>query len=168
MQRDEFDRILIATQRPLRAYIAGMGVPPAEVDDIAQETFLAFYRDPERRPDGVDDLGWLKGIARNRCRDWFRRQGRSARFLERLGETLAAAAESEATAVDDRLLAALADCVARLSTTQRDLITRYYVDGESAAAIAAAGGRPPGTIRVVLVRLRDALRDCAERTLART
>ena len=168
MQRDEFDRILTTTQRPLRAYIAGMGVPPAEVDDIAQETFLAFYRAPERRPAHVDDLGWLKGIARNRCRDWVRRQGRSARFLERLGDTLAVAAESEVVAVDDRLLTALAECVARLSAPQRDLITRYYVDGQSAGAIAEAGGRPAATIRVVLVRLRDALRDCAERTLARS
>ena len=123
---------------------------------------------PGRRPAHVDDLGWLKGIARNRCRDWVRRQGRSARFLERLGETLAAAAEAESVAVDDRLLSALAECVARMSAAQRDLVTRYYVDGESAGSIAQAGGRPAGTIRVVLMRLRDALRDCAERRLAQS
>ena len=108
MQREEFDRILIATQRPLRAYIAGMGVPPAEVDDIAQEAYLAWYREPDRRPAHVDELGWLKGIARNRSRDWFRRQGRSARFLERLVERLAPLAEDESRAVDEPLLAALA------------------------------------------------------------
>ena len=165
MQRVEFDRILIATQRSLRAYIAGMGVPSAEVDDIAQESYLILYREPESRPAHVDELGWLKGIARNRCRNYFRRQGRSARFLEQLGDSLARAADSESTVADDHLLLALADCVERLPAAQRDLITRYYVNGEHAGAIAAAGGRPAATIRVVLMRLRDALRACAERTV---
>ena len=63
----DFDTILNETQHHIRAYIAGMGVPRHDVDDIAQDVYVELYRFFDRIPEGVHPKQWLKGIARNLC-----------------------------------------------------------------------------------------------------
>src|SRR6478752_6654636 len=85
----DFDEILRETQPHLRAYIAGMGVPRHDVDDLAQDVYVELYRCQNRIPTEVTVKQWLKGIARNLCLNYFRRTARRGRLQrEALAEML--------------------------------------------------------------------------------
>ena len=76
----DFDVVLRETQSHVRAYIAGMGVPRHDVDDIAQDVYVELYRFSDRIPPDVPPKQWLKGIARNLCLNYFRRTSRRQRL----------------------------------------------------------------------------------------
>ncbi len=159
---DDFERILRETQGLIRAHIAGMGVRSDEVDDVAQEVYLDYAKNPERRPPDVEVLRWLRGMARNCCHEYFRRRARQAKHLVAISETLCA--EAPPPASDDELgeakLTALRNCMERLGQPHRELLNRYYQDGQSAEELANAQGRSVGAVHMVLSRLRETLRRC--------
>ena len=63
----DFDATVRETQAHIRAYIAGLGVPRHDVDDIAQDVYVELYRFANRIPANIPPKQWLKGIARNLC-----------------------------------------------------------------------------------------------------
>jgi RNA polymerase sigma-70 factor (ECF subfamily) len=159
---DDFERILRDTQGLIRAHIAGMGVRSDEVDDVAQEVYLDFAQNPERRPPDVEVLRWLRGMARNCCHEYFRRRARQAKHLVAISDTLSAEDQSQGSdnELEEAKLAALRQCMERLNQPHRDLLNRYYQDGLSAEDLANAQGRSVGAVHMVLSRLRETLRRC--------
>jgi RNA polymerase sigma-70 factor (ECF subfamily) len=156
-----FTRVVRDTHWRIRAYIAGLGVPVSEVDDVAQETFLALYEGWSGIPSDVPIEQWLKGIARNQCFKSHRAKGRYAERLRELAEIL------EDVDVEDPVVTtgrawreALKRCMAKLSAKQKKMVTLKYVAQERADAIAAAVGSTAGSVRVALFRIRTTLRDC--------
>lgn len=161
-----FVTLLVTHQDRIRSYVAGMGVPLGDVDDVAQEVFVIYYRDQERRPPEVEPLAWLRGIARNLCNYYFRRQGRVSRLWEEIARALEGAASPlEQPATDDRLIAALGRCLEGLPARQREMLRWYYQDDQSAEEIGRRVGRSAGAIRVAMLRLREALRTCIGRQI---
>lgn len=148
---------------PVRVWLARACGEHATADDLAQEVFVAAWRELGTWS-GQGALGaWLMGIARHRFLRWRRDAGR-------LAARHAAAAEqppAELVAEDERL-AALRGCLDRLDAPARALIDGCYRDGEELTALAARHGRSPGALRVVMFRLRQALRTCVEKKLEAT
>ena len=62
---DVFSFVLNESQSLIRAYIAGIGVPFDQADDIAQDVFIHYYKEFDKKPAEVDHIPWLKGIAKN-------------------------------------------------------------------------------------------------------
>jgi RNA polymerase sigma-70 factor (ECF subfamily) len=127
--------------------------PPADADDLFQETWLRVVRarrrfDPRRR-----FSTWLFQIANNLCRDRFRRGGVAARARAVLAEAPAPGAPDPSLRIDlARRLAALPERLREV------LVLRYYRDlGES--EIAELLGVPAGTVKS---RLHAALRALRE------
>ena len=161
MSPAEFEAILRESQSLLRAYIAGMGVPLDTVDDLAQDVYLEFYQKGHRRPSDVEPIRWLKGIARNLCLNYFRRSKRKAeRELEGLAELLERLPEALETAPDP---GPLETCLERLSRRAREMIALRYQDGLESSEIGRKVGLSAEAVRVSLLRIRFALRDCLER-----
>ena len=52
----DFDTILRQTQVRIRAYIAGMGIAPHEVDDVAQTVYVELFKNFEKIPTDVPVL----------------------------------------------------------------------------------------------------------------
>ena len=73
---ETFEQILRDTQHMVRAYIAGLGASSDEVDDIAQDVYVAFYNGMHKMPADTTPIRWLKGIARNLCMSHFRKTKR--------------------------------------------------------------------------------------------
>jgi RNA polymerase sigma-70 factor (ECF subfamily) len=160
----EFEAILRDTQSVIRAYIAGIGVPPDTVDDLAQEVYLEFYKGRDRRPADVEPLRWLKGIAKNLCLNYFRRSKRKAeQHLEAVAELL-----SNLPAPLEELQGqeALDGCLEKLPGRSRELIALRYEQGMESAAIGRKVGLTPEAVRITLLRVRAALRECLGRRLA--
>ncbi len=158
------DEVLAAWADDLRGFIAGMGVALDAVDDLAQEAFLSYLRQPERRPSEVEEIRWLKGIARNLAYDWFRRHARGGRL--ELAELLAYAAVPQPAPTEARL-AALRHCLASIDAAGRDLLDAAYLQHDTSEAIAKRLGRSPSGVRMALLRLRERLRQCVDERLAR-
>src|SRR5438105_6834675 len=76
----DFDRVVHESQAHIRAYIAGLGVPRHDVDDVAQDVFVELYRFSGNIPENIPPKQWLKGIARNLCMNYFRRTSRRQRL----------------------------------------------------------------------------------------
>lgn len=162
-----FELIVRTCQGPLRSYLAGMGVPAYAVDDVSQEVFLAYYRKPEARPAEVEPLRWLKGIARRQALDWYRRQAGHNQRAALFALVEARLPEEPERGEDERRLEALRRCLGGISGDARALLDAHYGDHESTEAIARRRSLGASTIRMALLRLREQLRQCVERRLAR-
>lgn len=164
----EFERILRETQSAVRAYVAGLGVPPDDVDDVAQEVYLEFYKGGSSVPEGVDPLRWLKGVARNLCMDRFRRaRRREDRRMEALAAILDRAPVACPRAADrPDLPEALERCLGLLPPASRRAVDLRYAHSLTSAAVGRRLGMSSEAVRILLFRVRAALRDCLERRLA--
>src|SRR5262245_9587790 len=109
---EAFGRIVREYALPLRGYLASQVHHLDDVDDLAQEVFLAALKSlPTFRPG--DDFGaWLRGIARNKVLVYFRTRARHSQALQRFRSEVAAliaddlegAVASDRAALIERLL----------------------------------------------------------------
>src|SRR5215475_14703060 len=124
----DFDAIVRETQAHIRAYIAGLGVPRHDVDDIAQDVYIELYRFSNKIPAEVPPKQWLKGIARNLCMNYFRRTSRRQRLQREALVEIFLRAEKKQSAVlsEGPVRRALDGCYEKLSPeSQRLLALRY-------------------------------------------
>ena len=164
----DFDSILRETQARIRAYIAGMGIPPHEVDDLAQDVYLELFRNLEKVPVDVPIERWIKGIARNLCLNHIRKKARRGRLhREALFEILASTQTCLEKSGDQNAVEyALDGCCQKLPEKSRQILLLRYTEDLSSAAIARALNSTSEAIRVSLHRIRGQLKDCISHTLA--
>ncbi len=164
----DFDATVRQTQLRIRAYIAGMGVFPQDVDDLAQDVYMEFYRNMDKIPPGVAAEAWLKGIARNLCRNHFRRSARRDRLHDQAIAEILARTQSTTDHLlnESDLEIALDRCYQKLPEDSRKMLIMRYADEMSSSAIAKAIGSTAEAIRSALYRVRGALKDCVANSLA--
>jgi RNA polymerase sigma-70 factor (ECF subfamily) len=164
-----FLRLFLQHERRLYAYIVTLLTNWTDADDVLQEVSLVMWDkfDADNPPD--DFTAWGCRIAYFKVLDFLKKRQRSRvvfsqAMLERLAES--AAEQAGALQLDDRRQA-LADCLAKLTPRDRDLLGRRFTEGASIQSIAAQAGRSADAIYKALGRIRLALFDCVTRTLAR-
>src|SRR5262249_27204782 len=115
---EAFTRIVHEYALPLRSYLASQVHHLADVDDLAQEVFLAALTSLPGFRRGDDFGAWLRGIARNKLLVYFRTQARRNQALHRFREDVTAliADDLESAAASDRaeMIERLLWCVAAL------------------------------------------------------
>jgi len=163
---DAFGEILRLHQGRVRAYLRRYVSDADRADDLAQETFLTAYRGLDgRNPSAPLDL-WLLGIARNRAltylRDESRRRGRLRAALAAWSAHRAEAAGLEREGEVD----ALRECVRTLPPHSAGLLSDHYERRLTSAEIARRTGKNEGAVRMTLLRLREALKNCVRLRLA--
>jgi RNA polymerase sigma-70 factor (ECF subfamily) len=158
-----------SVQAYLGRYIRNLEI----VEDLAQETFLKVFRNlGEYRGDSPLRI-WIFGIARNLALMHLR-QERSRRvrqipgWLAFVEQWTMERIESEdsSPALQELKLSALEECLGRLPKRSASLIEDHYIRGYDGRRIAKETGRSEVSVRVTLLRIRQALRDCVERRLA--
>ncbi len=157
---DAFDTVLRECQSPLRAYIAARGVAATTVDDLAQEAFVAYYREQGRLPAGVEPLRWLKGIARNLCNQHFRCDERKRRLLVSIADHLEDLSAPQLAGGHDEDAERLRACLGRLSPERQELLHAYYGEEEEPALLAQRHGLGMSGLRMTIHRAREQLRRC--------
>ncbi len=164
----DFDTILRETEVRIRAYIAGMGIAPHEVDDVAQDVYVELYRSFHKVPPEVPIERWIKGIARNLCLNHIRRNARRGRLhREALAEILATTRSSlERSVHESSMQYALEGCCQKLPEKSRQILRLRYSEDLSSAAIAKTLNSTAEAVRVALHRIRIQLRDCITQKLA--
>ena len=164
--RGETDLYLQVVRRfelMLRGYLAGQLYNLAEADDLAQEVFIAAWRDLAGFRRGEDFGAWLRGIARHRLLTHFRSQQRRANAVERFQAEVArieeqeldAAARNDESGRFDRLL----HCISRLPEKLRRVV-HAGLDGARPAALAGELRTTVPAIYQLNYRANQLLREC--------
>jgi RNA polymerase sigma-70 factor, ECF subfamily len=155
-----FESLVHGTAGDLRAYLAGMGLGVALIDDVAQEAYLALWKEADRSAIS-EPLAWLKAVAKRRAIDQVRGMSVRRRHLA----SLAAMEETREAANDHGMVEALQGCLQGLSAADRELIERRYRDEGTAEDLARAARSDVSTVRRRLASLRQALQRCIERRI---
>jgi RNA polymerase sigma-70 factor (ECF subfamily) len=163
---EAFGQIVRDYALPLRSYLASQVYRLDDVDDLAQEVFLAALAKLAtfRRS---DDFGaWLRGIARNKVLVYYRSQSRRSQALRRFRDEVTALIEDdlERAAASDRAetIERLLRCVAELPERLRRVV-RAGLDGDKPAEVAQALGTTVGVVYNLHYRANQLLRECLQK-----
>ena len=143
-------RELFTRHAPWLAARLRAALPPPDVEDVLQETFLAVWKGARAyRPQGTP-RAWMWVIARNQAALLLRKRGPAT--LSLLDETPQPGLDPAEVAV------ARADIAAALGGPEGDLLRLVYVEDRPVAEVAALLGVPAGTIKSRAHRARRSLR----------
>lgn len=167
---EAFTQLVLLHQARVRAYLGQYCRSSDLVDDQAQETFLSAYRTLDTYQDERPFASWLFGIAKHRALDSLRAEARRrARENSRWDSALAAwrleDAESGPSAEREPEVAALEQCMGKLPEHSARIVAEHYFENRSAAEIARGRGKSEGAVRMLLLRVRQLLRDCIGKRL---
>jgi RNA polymerase sigma-70 factor (ECF subfamily) len=163
---EAFGRIVRDYALPLRCYLASQLHHLDDVDDLAQEVFLAALGSLSTFRRGDDFGAWLRGIARNKLLVYFRAQSRRSQALQRFRDAVTALTEDdlERAAAADRaeMIERLLRCVAQLPERLRRVV-RAGLDGDRPAEVAEALSTTVGVVYNLHYRANQMLRECLQR-----
>ena len=143
-------RELFTRHAPWLAARLRAALPPPDVEDVLQETFLAVWKGARAyRPRGTP-RAWMWVIARNQAALLLRKRGPAT--LSLLDETPQPGLDPAEAAV------ARADIAAALGGPEGDLLRLMYVEDRPVAEVAALLGVPAGTVKSRAHRARRSLR----------
>ena len=151
----------------LRGFILGLLSDRNAANDVFQEVFLtAVQRAADFQTDG-NFLAWVRGIARNKVLEHFRRSRAQPRlFDDGLLEVLVASAGGQDDVWEERRTA-LADCIQQLAPRARQILEMRYADTPTPPPeIAQRLAWTVNAIHVALARARKFLQECTRRRLA--
>lgn len=125
----------------------------AMAEEVAQDTFLAFWRNPASFVPEKGSLGvWLASVARNKAIDLVRKEERRAHGVSDLADMDLSQLLIEGPDAD--LALAVRQAIRELTYLQREALYLAYFEGLTYREVAARLGVPEGTAKT---RLRDAL-----------
>jgi RNA polymerase sigma-70 factor (ECF subfamily) len=149
-------RELFTRHAPWLAARLRAALPPPDVEDVLQETFLAVWKGASRyRPRGTP-RAWMWVIARNQAALLLRRRGPVTARLE--GAWQAGPDPAGATLDPAEAAMVLADIAAALSGPEGEVLRLMYVEDRPVAEVAALLGVPAGTVKSRAHRARRMLR----------
>ena len=145
---DDFETLLLANKLGVERWVK-FHVSGPDAEDILQETYLAAYQAFPRLKDRTAFRPWLISIARNKWRDWYRKQAR--RLDTPVGELPDVPAEE---APDT----AVAETLDRLSDRDARMLRLFYLEQLPQKEIARQLSIPTGTVKSRLNAARDRFR----------
>lgn len=126
-----------------------------DAEDVTQEVFLRAFRSLRRWDPARPLRPWLVGIAVNRCRTWLAQRARRPATADYLQDSAPAPPDDDAA----ELLAEIEAAVADLRPDYQTVFVLFHEHGQPYEDIAAAVGRPVGTVKTWLHRARLELLD---------
>ncbi|MCC6694289.1 MAG: sigma-70 family RNA polymerase sigma factor [Candidatus Hydrogenedentes bacterium] len=133
---------------------------PADVDDVAQETFLRAYQNLNQLRERRKFAAWLVSIARNMSSAFLRQRGRDA-LVKTAAEPAAHSVEPDFARME--LSRAIREEVEKLDPEAREIVLLKYFAGKTSSEIASILEISDAAARKRLQRAREKL---GERLLA--
>jgi RNA polymerase sigma-70 factor (ECF subfamily) len=164
---ERFTRYWTEAQPVVASYLSSLVPDFATSEDLLQEVAVVLLRKFHRYDDGRSFISWALGVARYEALMLRRTQARSFLcFDPDLAETVADVYEELAPELDQRV-SALRECLPTVRGRAAELLRLRYEEALSPAQIAKRLGTGSVAVRVMLTRVRAALRNCVERRIKR-
>lgn len=152
----------------IRSYLASQLYHQDDVDDLAQEVFLAAYRTLDRFQPGEEFGAWLRGIARNKLLVFFRSQERRrsamVRFRQEVLQIIGDDLETRASDETEDSIEAVLRCIAKLPERMRRVV-RAGLDGRKAAQLAEQLAATVSAVYNLHYRANGLLRECVKKEM---
>jgi RNA polymerase sigma-70 factor, ECF subfamily len=165
-RQDVFVRLLARHSPQIFGFILALSPQANDAEDIFQETSAALWRKFDSYQDGTNFRAWACRVAHievlGHRRRKYKEQVLSDAALDSIAGDALAVAEGRLPREE-----ALADCLEKLSSTDRSLIELRYFRGKSPRQIADQGSQSVYGVYRALSRIHDALLRCVQRTLSR-
>jgi len=162
-----FMRHFTANQRHIYLYIRSLTSSTADCEEIFQQTNLLLWQKFDTFTPGTNFKAWAFRIAWFEVRNHRSRSGKgNVRFTDAFLGEVAAEAERQSDQIDARL-AALSQCLAKLTAQDRRIIQHRYAEGASGRQVAEAIGRPTRWVYKAVTRIRRSLIECVRQTVRR-
>ena len=159
--RAAFGRLVERYETRVRAVALALGSDPATADDVAQETFLAAHKGLAGIEDPAAFPGWIVRVAHNAAVTILRRRGLAPEVRADFeGLAIVSPADSpERAASREAVRREVRSALQRLDERERLAITLRHHAGLSYAQIAEAMAVPHSTIKGLLERATNRLRE---------
>jgi RNA polymerase sigma-70 factor (ECF subfamily) len=131
-------------------------LPPDDVEDVLQETFLAVWKNAGTYQPRGTPVAWLWAIARNQAALLLRKRGPATQALLDEGDPVSDPAEAAATRTD--LDVATAAALGPPGCPEREVWRLMYEEDRPVAEVAELMGVPEGTVKSRAHRARRLLR----------
>lgn len=163
---DLFVKLFAQDQRQVHAYIGALLPRRADADDVMQETSMALWRKWSQFDPSRPFLPWACGVAYFEVLRHRRKHAtRKLFFSEELMENIAEETLKQSDLAESRT-AALAECLTKLPTKDKQLVEHRYSEGVTILKAAEDLGRPPSTVYKAMARIRKLLLECIRRRVA--
>ena len=135
--------------------------------DIVQEAFIVAYEKIGTFDVTRDFATWMRGIVRNKWREWLRKNRRYELTDEELSLVDAdiAAWQGANAQGNSSVFEALEICLERLPENLRETVRAFYYEGKSGDEVSESLGIAPAATRKRLQRARDLLKKCVDNRL---
>ncbi|MBT3377335.1 MAG: sigma-70 family RNA polymerase sigma factor [Lentisphaerae bacterium] len=160
-----FERLVHRYHRSLMAYAFGLGLGAAHAEDLVQDALvIAFSRWQTFDREGSFGA-WVRGIIRNKYREWARAQHRHQLAAEEIQNLDAEHVTWDRIGDPDAPFHALRVCLERLPGHLRAVVDLFYMKQLSGAETAQRLDQSEANTRKRLQRARDRLAKCIGVTL---
>ena len=159
---EEFVAQMTGHQTAILAFLLSLVPNRSDAEDLLQKTNLTLWRKQESFEPGTNFRAWAFSVARWEARSFAKERARKSWLV--YDDEVASILSERLASIPDRSMSAsseaLGNCLAKLSTKNRDLVIDRYQRGLSYRECADKTGRKEGGLRVTLHRIRESLRDC--------
>lgn len=165
-RRKQLVALITQHQRRIFAYIYTLVPDRYDAEDLLQETSVVICEKFDEFREGTDFVAWACQIAYWRIRYSRQKFARSkVVYQQDLVDALAQTAAAMREELDERH-EALAHCLQKLPSRDRDLVLTRYEPGSGVPEAAKRSGRSLEAAYKALARIRKLLFDCVSHRLA--
>jgi len=150
-----FNRYREAIGRLFLQRIGGTSAPPADADDLLQETFIKVYINLHRYSPRYTFGQWLYTIARNTFIDYVRRRQEDMPIDDRFTAPASTAPTPEESVINLQQRSQIEHYLSLLTPRYRKLFELRFYDECSYEEIADQLNLPIGTVKTGIHRLRE-------------
>ena len=163
----QFVQLYASCETRLFAYVMAITGNRSDTEEVLQEAVLVLWRRFGDFVPGTNFYAWAKQVAFYTVMNVRKKQIRLGMPMDSafLGSIESAFAEKSDSF--DLRLAALEDCLKKMTNSDRQLIAARYGSSRNVKELSQELGRPVNTLYKNLERIRHTLIECIERTLAR-
>lgn len=157
--RQKFSARMREHHRELLVFAAAASGSSESAKDIVQESFVSAWKSFERFDETRDFGAWMRGIVRNKTKDWFRRQQRDPILdMELFEADISAwqAAKESGTSIFE----IVTGCVGKLPANYETAVQAFYFEDREGNEASKSLGISPANLRKRLQRARVLLHDC--------
>jgi RNA polymerase sigma factor (sigma-70 family) len=126
---------------PLIGLIVSWGAPHTDAVEIAGDSFADAYLNRDKCRGDLNDIAvcgrWLRGVARNKYRNWRRGTSRRQRRVKIVAPEDLAQVPQKVAGEEDGRLTKLREAIEHLPSKQRQAVIMHYLEETSVGEVAA-------------------------------